>query len=44
MVAETFQIANQIMLDMKNIYDFKDIIELSVNNVNKGQEFEGYIP
>lgn len=38
------QSSNQILLDMKNIYEFRDIIELSGNNRYLGQEFEDYIP
>jgi len=32
LVAQTLQISNQILVDMKNIYEFKDIIDLSGNN------------
>jgi len=32
MVAQTLQISNQILIDMKNIYELKDIIEFSGNS------------
>ncbi len=31
LVAQIEQSSNQILIDMKNIYEFKDIIELSTN-------------
>ena len=38
LVALMHQSSNQILVDMKNIYKFKDIIEISVNNVAIGLE------
>ena len=38
------QNSNQILMDMKNIYQFKDIIELSTNNVDIYQENIDSIP
>ena len=32
MVAQTLQNSKQILIDMKNIYEFKDIMELSKNS------------
>jgi len=38
MAAQSLQISNQILLDMKNIYEFKDIIGVSANNGEIYQE------
>ena len=38
MVALMHQSSNQILIDMKNIYEFKDIIELSTNSSEIYQE------
>ncbi len=38
MVALMEQSSNQILIDMRNIYKFKDIIELSANRRNIYQE------